>query len=178
MSTPKDNLSIFNMLIQKYQRKIYWHIRKMVVNHSDADDLTQEVFLKIWQGLDTFRGDAQFFTWMYRIATNECLNFLRTKKRMQFCEIEDYTETFASGIDHDSLVSGDEIQRELQKAILTLPDKQRLVFNMRYFDEMRYEEIARITGTSVGALKATYSIAVHKIENLLSTAHYKLNYAA
>ena len=178
MKPSQDKLSLFNWLIQKYQRKIYWHVRKMVISHDDADDLTQEVFLKVWQGLDNFRGDSQLFTWIYRIATNECLNFLRNKRKMQFCEIEDFSEVFASDHNHDVLISGDDIQLALQNAIMTLADKQRLVFNMRYFDEMRYEEIAQITGTSVGALKATYSIAVHKIENLLHVNQHKLHYAA
>ena len=167
MKSSQDKLSLFNWLIQKYQRKIYWHVRKMVVSHDDADDLTQEVFLKVWQGLDNFRGDSQLFTWIYRIATNECLNFLRNKRKMQFCEIEDFSEVFASDHNHDVLISGDDIQLALQNAIMTLPDKQRLVFNMRYFNELTNEQIAEIMQVHIGTVKTQYHHAVKKIENYL-----------
>jgi len=158
----------FNMLVRKYQQRVYWHIRKMVIDHDDADDITQDVFIKIHRYIDGFREDAQLFTWIYRIATNECLSFLNKKRRRFFLPIGDVTAELAGKIESNSSLTADEIQLKLQKALLTLPDKQRLVFNMKYFDEMTYEEIANITKTSVGALKASYHLAVKKIENILS----------
>ncbi len=157
----------FNQLIHKYQRKVYWHIRKMVINHDDADDLTQDTFLKVWTALETFRGDAGLFTWIYRIATNECLNFLNREKRKFFLPIVDVNARLAGSIDSGAYWSGGEIQLKLQKALLRLPDKQRLVFNMKYFDNLTYEEISAVLGTSVGALKASYHLAVKKIHIFL-----------
>jgi len=157
----------FNQLVRKYQQKVYWHVRKMVVDHDDADDLTQEVFVKVWTNLANFRQDAQLYTCIYRIATNECLNFLNSKKRKFFLPIHDVAAELAEKLDSSDNLSGDEIQLKLQKALLRLPDKQRLVFNMKYFDEMKYEDMSEILGTSVGALKASYHIAVKKIEEFL-----------
>ena len=157
----------FNLLIRKYQQKIYWHIRKMVIDHDDADDLVQEVFVKVWKHIKNFRQDAQLYTWIYRIATNECLNFLRKKKNRFFLPIHDVQNELSEKLDSSHYIDGDEIQLILQKALLKLPDKQRLVFNMKYFDEMKYEEISEITGTSVGSLKANYHHAVKKIETFL-----------
>lgn len=164
---PESRNYAFNLLVRQYQQRVYWHIRKMVIDHDDANDLTQETFIKAWNGLERFKGDAQLFTWLYRIATNECLNFLAKKKRRFFLPINDITEELANKLEDSDMISGDEIQLKLQKALLTLPDKQRLVFNMKYFDEMKYEEIAEITGTSVGALKASYHLAVKKVEEHL-----------
>ena len=158
----------FNLLVRKYQEKIYWHIRKMVIDHDDSDDLVQEVFVKVWKYLDNFRGDSQLYTWIYRIATNECLSFLSKKKKRFFLPIVDVEKELATYIDTSNLCSGDEIQLKLQKALLKLPDKQRLVFNMKYFDDMKYEEIAKITDTSIGALKASYHHAVKKIEEFIT----------
>ncbi len=157
----------FNQLVRKYQQKVYWHIRKMVVDHEDADDLTQEVFLKVWKGLENFRQDAQLYTWIYRIATNECLTFLTSKRRKFFLPINDIAAELAEKLDSSTDISGDEIELKLQKALLRLPDKQRLVFNMKYFDDLKYEEMSEILGTSVGALKASYHHAVKKIEEFL-----------
>jgi RNA polymerase sigma factor (sigma-70 family) len=157
----------FNQLVKIYQQKVYWHIRKMVIDHDDADDLTQETFIKAWKGLENFKGESQLFTWLYRIATNESLNHLAKKKRRFFLPINDITEELSNKLEDSDMVSGDEIQLKLQKALLTLPDKQRLVFNMKYYDEMKYEDISEITGTSVGALKASYHLAVKKIEEYL-----------
>lgn len=165
----------FNLLVRKYQQKIYGHVRKMVIDHDDANDLTQETFIKVWNSLEQFRGDSQLYTWVYRIATNECLNFLNKKRRRFFLPIGDVegelleklesnTEFTTSGAEP----SGEEVQLALQKALLKLPDKQRLVFNMKYFDDMKYDEISAITGTSVGALKASYHLAVKKIEEFLN----------
>ena len=159
----------FNTLVRKYQQRVYWHIRKMVIDHDDADDLTQEVFIKVWHHLADFRGDSQLYTWLYRIASNECLGFLNRKKRNVFTSIDEtVAEELTAKLDSSDLVSGDEIQMRLQKALLRLPDKQRLVFNMRYYDELSYHEIAEITGTSEGALKASYHIAAKKIEEYLT----------
>ncbi len=158
----------FNLLVRKYQERIYWHIRKMVINHDDSDDLVQEVFIKVWKYLGNFRGDSQLYTWIYRIATNECLSFLAKKKKRFFLPIVDVEKELANHIDDGTHISGNEIQLKLQKALLKLPDKQRLVFNMKYFDEMKYEQISEITKTSVGALKASYHHAVKKIEDYLT----------
>jgi RNA polymerase sigma-70 factor (ECF subfamily) len=158
----------FNLLVREYQQRVYWHVRKMVIDHDDADDLTQEVFIKIHKHIDNFREDAQLYTWIYRIATNECLSFLQRKKRRFFLPIGDVAKELIGKLDNSSTLSGDDIQIKLQKALLTLPDKQRLVFNMKYFDEMSYEDISNITKTSVGALKASYHHAVKKIEAFLT----------
>ena len=158
----------FNMLVRAYQQKVYWLVRKMVIDHDDADDLTQEVFIKIHKAIDNFREDSQLYTWIYRIATNECLTFLNKKKRRFFLPLEDVSKELSAKIDTAPYLTGDEIQKKLQKALLTLPDKQRLVFNMKYYDDLPYEDISQITNTSVGALKASYHHAVKKIENYLT----------
>lgn len=160
----------FNLLLKKYQQKIYWHIRRMVINHDDADDLVQDVFIKIWKNLPGFRNDAQLYTWMYRIATNECITFLNKKKQKNNISLDDVDYELADTLSSADQFSGDQIQKKLQQAILTLPDKQRLVFNMKYFDDMKYEEMSDVLGTSVGALKASFHLAVKKIESfILST---------
>ena len=157
----------FNQLVRKYQERIYWHVRKMVIDHDDADDVVQEVFIKVWKNLHRFRQDAQLYTWIYRIATNECLNFLKKKKRTSLLSLTDYQDVLVSKLDMSVQLDGEAIEMKLQKALLKLPDKQRLVFNMKYFDDMKYDEIAEITGTSVGSLKASYHHAVKKIEEFL-----------
>jgi RNA polymerase sigma-70 factor (ECF subfamily) len=158
----------FNLLVREYQKRVYWHVRKMVIDHEDANDLTQEIFIKIHRHIDKFREDAQLFTWIYRIATNACLSFLEKKKRRFFLPIGDVEGELTSKLEHSPGISGDEVQLKLQKALLKLPDKQRMVFNMKYFDELSYEQISEITDTSVGALKASYHHAVKKIEIFLS----------
>lgn len=139
----------------------------MVIDHDDADDLTQEVFIKVHKYIDGFREDSQLFTWIYRIATNECLSHLNKKKKRFFLPIEDVGHQLSAKIDSSINLDGDEIQKILQKAIIKLPDKQRLVFNMKYFDDLPYETISEITKTSVGALKASFHHAVKKIEDFL-----------
>lgn len=139
----------------------------MVVDHDDTDDLVQEIFVKVWKNLGSFREDSKLFTWIYRIATNECLTFLKKKKRKYFIPIGDVSKELSEKLDEDVAMSGDEVQLELHKALLKLPDKQRMVFNMKYFDDMKFTEIAEITGTSVGALKANYHHAVRKIEKFI-----------
>jgi RNA polymerase sigma factor (sigma-70 family) len=158
----------FNLLVREYQRRVYGIVRKMVIDHDDANDVTQEVFIKVHKSIGNFREDSQLFTWIYRIATNECLSFLNKKKRRFFLPIEDVTGQLSAALDQNDLLTGDEIQLKLQKALLTLPDKQRLVFNMKYFEDLQYEAISEITNTSVGALKASYHHAVKKIEEFLS----------
>lgn len=157
----------FNLLVRQYQQRVYWHVRKMVIDHDDADDLTQEVFIKVHKYIDGFREDSQLFTWIYRIATNECLSHLNKKKKRFFLPIEDVGYQLSAKIDSSTDLDGDEIQKILQKAIIKLPDKQRLVFNMKYFDDLPYETISEITKTSVGALKASFHHAVKKIEEFL-----------
>ena len=160
----------FNLLLKKYQQKIYWHVRRMVIDHDDADDLVQDVFIKIWKNLPGFRSDAQLYTWMYRIATNECITFLNKKKQKNNIPLDDVSYELAESMADSTYLSGDKVQQKLQQAILTLPDKQRLVFNMKYYDDMKYEEMSEVLGTSVGALKASFHLAVKKIEaHLLST---------
>lgn len=158
----------FNMLVRTYQQRVYYHVRKMVIDHDDADDLTQEVFIKIHRHIDNFREDSQLYTWIYRIATNECLSFLDRKRKRFFLPIGDVAGELTSKLDSNAHITGDDIQLKLQKVLLRLPDKQRLVFNMKYFDDLSYEEISKITDTSVGALKASYHHAVKKIEDLLA----------
>ncbi len=158
----------FNLLVRAYQQKVYGLIRKMVIDHDDADDVTQEVFIKVHKSIDGFREDAQLYTWIYRIATNESLSFLSKKRRRFFLPLEDVSGELTAMIDFSPHIGGDEIQKKLQKALLTLPDKQRLVFNLKYYEEMPYQEMAVVTGTSEGALKASYHHAVKKIEEYLS----------
>jgi RNA polymerase sigma-70 factor (ECF subfamily) len=160
----------FKGILKSYKERLYYHIRKMVIDHDDADDVTQEVFIKIWKNLDKFRGDSKLYTWLYRIATNEALTFLQKKRKDLSISIDDNEALVASleTAKSDAYYSGDEIQTKLQKALLTLSDKQRIVFNLKYFDDLKYDEIAEITETSVGALKATYHFAVKKIEEFLN----------
>jgi len=157
----------FNIIIKQYQERLYWHIRKIVINHEDTDDVLQNTFVKIWKGLHNFREDSKLYTWLYRIATNESLTFLKQKKKRFFIPFVDVENQLKNSLESDEYFSGDEIQKKLQKAILTLPEKQRLVFNMKYFEEMKYEDMSEILETSIGALKASYHHAVKKIENYL-----------
>ena len=157
--------SAFNAIVTRYRERLYWHVRKMVIVHEDADDVVQNTFVKAWKGLETFKGEAQLYTWLYRIATNESINFLNQKRNRQMMPLEDAEHLLSGSLHHDTYFSGDELQLKLQKAILTLPEKQRIVFNMKYFDEMSYDDISEILGTSVGALKASYHHAVKKIKD-------------
>lgn len=158
----------FRLLLNKYQQKVYWHIRRMVISHDDTDDLVQDVFLKVWKSLSNFRNDSQLYTWLYRIATNESITFLKRKQIRNSVSIDDDDgENMVKKLAESPYFDGDKAQMKLQKALLTLPEKQRLVFNMKYFDDLKYEDISEILGTSVGALKASFHIAVKKIEQLL-----------
>ena len=158
----------FRQLIETYQKPVYQVIRRMVLIHEDADDLTQNTFIKAYKALDRFEGNSSLFTWLYRIATNESLTFLEKKKKRFFFSLDDHQEKLESYIDSSATLSGDEIQVKLQKSLLKLPDKQRLVFHLKYEEDLSYEEISKITGTTVGALKASYHHAVKKIEQELS----------
>lgn len=157
----------FRLLVNKYQERLYWHIRKIVLSHEDTDDILQNVFVKVWQGIQEFRYESKLYTWMYRIATNEALNFLSEKQRKVFGNSDEISRQMENTLESDIFFTGDTIQMELQKAILKLSDRQRLIFNMKYFDDMTYEEIAEILNVAVGTLKATYHNAVKKIEESL-----------
>src|ERR1700751_1752960 len=163
----KTRNEAFNLLLKKYQQKLYWHIRRMVVDHDDADDIVQDTFVKIWKNLPGFRSDAQLYTWMYRIATNECITFLNKKKQKNNIPLDDVAYELADTLADSTYFNGDKAQLKLQQAILTLPEKQRLVFNMKYYDDMKYEQMSDVLGTSVGALKASFHLAVKKIESYL-----------
>jgi RNA polymerase sigma-70 factor (ECF subfamily) len=158
----------FRQLIETYQKPVYQVIRRMVLIHEDADDLTQNTFIKAYKALDRFEGNSSLFTWLYRIATNESLSFLEKKKKRYFFSLDDHQEKLEAYVDQSPSLTGEEIQVKLQKSLLKLPDKQRLVFHLKYEEELSYEEISQITGTSVGALKASYHHAVKKIEQDLT----------
>lgn len=154
----------FRLILDKYQRKIYWHVRKIVISHDDADDVTQNTFVKVYYALSDFREDARLYTWMYRIATNEAISFLKKKKASLYTDWESVSHALSESLTEDPYFNGNQIQLKLQQALLTLPEKQRIVFNMKYFDNMKYDEMSEILETSVGALKASYHHAVKKIE--------------
>ncbi len=160
----------FHGLVLKYQERLYWHIRKIVLNHDDTDDVLQNTFLKVWKNLDGFREESSLFTWLYRIATNESLTFLSAQKRRSMVPMNEVSDYIKNKLESDEYYEGTEIQKKLQNAIITLPDKQRLVFNMRYFEEMPYQEMSEILDTSVGALKASYHHAVRKVEEYLKNS--------
>lgn len=159
-----EYLKAFNAIVESYTERLYWHVRRFLCSHDDANDLVQDVFIKIWNALPSFKGESQMYTWIYRIATNESLNAIRRHRLRSFIEFDSPTERMIRKIDEDPYFNGDALQRELHKAIQRLPEKQKLVFNLRYFDEMKYEDIAEITGTSVGALKASYHHAHNRVK--------------
>jgi RNA polymerase sigma-70 factor (ECF subfamily) len=164
LSKPEKRAEAFSKVVRTYQERLYWHIRKMVMSHDDANDVMQNAFMKAWNGLDGFRGESQISTWLYKIATNETLTFLANKKMRNSNSLNDVEDGLLQNLKADTYFNGNEIQMKLQKAILTLPEKQRLVFNMKYFDVITYEQMESVLGTSVGALKASYHHAVKKIE--------------
>jgi RNA polymerase sigma-70 factor (ECF subfamily) len=157
----------FKKLVTTYKERLYWHIRKIVVSHDDADDVLQNTFIKIFRGIDNFKQESQLFSWMYRIATNESISFINKRAKEKNVDIADYQQQLTSNLSSDNMFSGDEIQLILQKAIKTLPTKQQLVFNMKYFDNLKYKQIAEILETSEGALKASYFHAVRKVEEFV-----------
>lgn len=167
LQDPTKARAAFGILVRTYSEPLYWQIRKMVPSHQDADDLLQNVFIKVWSNIHKFRGDAKLSTWLFKIAVNESINFINSE-RARNSITDDTADTFLlNGIEADPFFDGDSLQLELQKAVIALPEKQRLVFNMRYFDEMKYEKMSEILGTSVGALKASYHHAVKKITRRL-----------
>jgi RNA polymerase sigma-70 factor (ECF subfamily) len=153
----------FREMVAAYSEPLYWHVRRLTNSHEDTDDLLQDIFVKIWTALPSFRGEAQLYTWLYRIALNEALNFLSRQRVRAVLQFKSLDEEMERRIDEDPYFNGDEAERTLSKAIARLPAKQKTVFLMRYYDDLPYEEIARITGTSVGSLKASYHIASEKI---------------
>jgi RNA polymerase sigma-70 factor (ECF subfamily) len=165
---PEVQKAAFGKLVAFYTEKLYWQIRKMVLSHDDANDVLQNTLIKAWLNIDAFRGDAKLSTWLYKIAINECITFLNKQRSVNNISIDDTDVFLLSKLESDEYFDGDEAQTKLQKAILTLPEKQRLVFNMRYYDEMPYDEMSEVLGTSVGALKASYHHAAKKIEDILS----------
>ncbi|HPF51872.1 MAG TPA: RNA polymerase sigma factor [Draconibacterium sp.] len=160
----------FHVLVRTYQERLYWHIRKMVMNHDDADDILQNTFMKVWRSIDTFREESSLFTWLYRIATNESITFLNSKKKKSLIPLSEENEYLMENLMSDPYFEGEAIQLKLQQAILRLPEKQRIVFNMKYFEELKYEDMAQILDTSVGALKASYHHAAKKVEEYIKSS--------
>lgn len=161
---PKKCKAAFGKIVEKYSQGIYWQIRRMVYNHDDANDILQNTLLKAWSNIDSFRGTAKLSTWLYKIAINESITFINKERARNEASADD-DSFLLNSLEADPYFDGDEMQKRLQKAINSLPEKQRLVFNMRYYDEMKYEDMSEILGTSVGALKASYHHALKKIES-------------
>jgi RNA polymerase sigma factor (sigma-70 family) len=157
----------YTSIVKKYQEKLYWHIRRLVVDHDDANDVMQNVFIKVWKGLENFREDAQLYTWLYRIASNESITFLEQQKKRASVSIDDVPGGLSDKLMADKDFDASKLEWKLQLAIQQLPEKQRIVFNLRYYDEMPYEEMSRVLETSEGALKASYHHAVKKIEDFI-----------
>lgn len=168
---PKTQRQGFAKLVSEYSERLYWQIRKMVLSHDDANDILQDVFIKAWTNIENFRGESKLTTWLYRIAINESITFLNKKRNQNNISVDAEDSFLLNTLEGDEYFDGDEAQKLLQRAILTLPEKQRLVFQMKYFDEMKYEKMSDILGTSVGALKASYHHAVKKIEKFLTDSN-------
>ena len=168
--SPETQEVAFKKLLADYKERLYWHIRKIVINHEDADDVLQNTFIKVFENVSKFKGNSNIYTWMYKIATHESLNLLSKKSRKLGISNEEWIEKQADQLESDVYFEGDAMQLKLQKAIATLPEKQRLVFNMKYFEEMKYEKMSEILETSVGGLKASYHHAVKKIKHEINKA--------
>lgn len=162
-----DRERAFSEIVKAYSERLFWYVRRFVCCHEDADDLIQEIFIKVWAALPSFREESRLYTWIYRIATNETLNFLRKQKVRAALTFKSIDSEMERKIDEDPYFNGDAAQRALMKAVQKLPEKQRIVFSLRYFEDMKYEDIAKLTGTTVGALKASYHIAYEKIKGQL-----------
>ena len=158
----------FRELMSQYKERLYWHIRKIVISHDDTDDVLQNTFIKVYRSIGNFKAESKLYSWMYRIATNEAITFINKKAKENKVDIGEFQYKMAENLEADVYFDGNEIQLQLQKAIAMLPQKQRLVFNMKYFDDMKYQDISDVLETSVGALKASYHHAVKKIENILT----------
>lgn len=167
LQDPESRNEAFRELLSTYQERLYWQIRNILKNHEDTDDVLQNTFIKIFRNIEKFKGESQLFSWMYRIATNEAITFLNTRAKKQNISSEELQQQIVNNLESDVYFEGDEIQLKLQKAIATLPEKQQQVFNMKYFQELKYKEISDILGTSEGALKASYHHATKKIEDFL-----------
>ena len=165
---PSSQNKAFELLVRKYQEQLYWVVRRLVIDHEDTNDIIQNVFIKVWNNLGTFREDSKLYTWLYRIAVNESLGFLNSKRMRIFVPLGDVENMLNQKLTDDNFFKGDEIQLMLQKAILSLPEKQRIVFNLRYYNEMPSEQMSEVLGTSVGALKASYHLAMKKVEKSLT----------
>lgn len=168
LQDPETRREAFGEVVKAYSEQLYWQIRRMVLSHDDANDVLQNTFIKAWDNIEYFRAEARLSTWLYRIAFNECLNFINKKRAHEQLSIDDADKEALGKLESDPYFDGDETQLLLQKAIHTLPEKQRIVFNLKYFDEMKYEDMSDIIGTSVGALKASYHHAVKKITDFLN----------
>ena len=164
LQNPQFKEQAFRGLVQEYKERLYWHIRKIVISHDDTDDVLQNTFIKVFRGINQFKGDSKLYSWMYRIATNEAITFINKRAKERKVDITEIKQDLVTSLSSDDWFSGDDIQFILQQAIARLPQKQQLVFNMKYFDHLKYDEISDILGTSVGALKASYFHAVKKIE--------------
>lgn len=171
LQNKKTQQSAFSELVKEYSESLYWQIRKIVLSHEDANDVLQNTFIKVWTSIENFRGDSKLSTWLYRIAINESITFLNKQRSQNNVSVDDADSFLLSKLESDEYFDGDEAQLKLQKAILTLPEKQRIVFNLKYFDEMKYEDMSEVLNTSVGALKASYHHAVKKIEEFLANEH-------
>lgn len=164
---PESCREAFNEVMREYSEPLYWQIRRMVENHDDASDVLQNTFFKAWQNIENFRGEAKLSTWLYKIALNESITFLTRERKRLNLSLDDEETHLVNMIEADEWIDGDELALKLRKAVATLPEKQRIVFNMKYYDDMKYEQMSEILGTSVGALKASYHLAVKKIEKIL-----------
>ena len=169
LKSPNHKEQAFRELITLYKERLYWHVRKIVISHDDADDVLQNTFIKVFRSINNFKGESKLYSWMYRIATNESITFInKNAKRLQITN-EEVQQQAVNNLQSDVYFEGDDIQLKLQQAITTLPQKQQLVFNMKYFDDLKYKEISEILETSEGALKASYHLAVKKIETYLKS---------
>lgn len=169
LQDPHSRNEAFKELLKLFKERLYWHIRNIVKNHDDADDVLQNTFIKIFRNIDKFKGESQLYSWMYRIATNESLTFLSQNAKKLQISSEELQQHLIDNLESDTYFDGDKIKLKLQQAIATLPEKQQLVFNMKYFQDLKYREMSEILETSEGALKASYHIAVKKIENYLKS---------
>ncbi|NRD23998.1 RNA polymerase sigma factor [Winogradskyella litoriviva] len=169
LKSPLTKEAAFRELLKLYKERLYWHIRKIVLNHDDADDVLQNTFIKVYRSIDKFKGDSKLFSWIYRIATNESITLINKNAKRQQITNEEYQNKAINSLTADIYFEGDDIQLKLQKAIATLPQKQQIVFNMRYFEDLKYKDMAEILETSEGALKASYHIAAKKIEAFLTS---------
>jgi RNA polymerase sigma-70 factor (ECF subfamily) len=168
LTSPDTQEVAFKKLLNDYKEKLYWHVRKIVIDHEDADDVLQNTFIKVFENIHRFKGNSSIYTWMYKIATNEAINLLNKKSRQLGVSNEEWIEKQVAQLESDIYFDGDAMQLKLHKAIAKLPEKQRLVFNMRYFEEIKYEKMSEILETSVGGLKASYHHAVKKIKNAIN----------